>query len=228
VSSRVIVQTEGLSKTYLKGRIIALADINLNVVEGEFLSVLGPSGSGKTTLLNMIGALDKPTKGRVFVDGVDLAKTRNVERLRAERIGFVFQLHNLIPTLNAWENVQLPMYSLKLGRKERRQRAMELLEIVGLKDRVYHTPAMLSGGERQRVAMARALANNPCLVLGDEPTGTLEAGKGKEIIELMRRLNEERGVTFILVTHDLNVAEAARRVIYLVNGNIMTAKNDGL
>jgi putative ABC transport system ATP-binding protein len=219
--SRVMVQTEGLSKIYLKGKVVALEDVNLSVEAGEFLAILGPSGSGKTTLLNIIGSLDKPTKGKVFVDGMDLAKTKNLERFRAARIGFVFQLHNLIPTLSAGENVQLPMYSLRLTSKERRRRAMELLEAVGLKDRVHHTPAMLSGGERQRVAIARALANNPSLVLGDEPTGTLELGRGEEIIELMRGLNRERGVTFILVTHDLNVAKAAQRVVHLINGKIM-------
>lgn len=218
--SRAIVQAEGLGKSYLHGRIIALEDVNLCVEEGEFLAILGPSGSGKTTLLSLIGALDKPTQGRVLVDGVDLARVKSLRRFRAERVGIVFQLHNLIPTLNAWENVQLPMYSLKLSPKERRQRALELLERVGLKDRVCHTPSMLSGGERQRVAIARALANSPQLILADEPTGTLELERGQEVIDLMCGLNQERGVTLILVTHDPNVAKAARRTVYLTGGRV--------
>ncbi len=198
------------------------------VREGEFVSILGLSGSGKTTLLNIIGALDKPTSGRVIVDGIDLSKVRNLNRFRSERVGFAFQLHNLIPTLNAQENVQLPMYSLKLSSQERRRRAMELLEVVGLKDRARHTPAMLSGGERQRVAIARALANNPRLVLGDEPTGTLDHKTGQEIIDLMQGLNREQGVTFIVATHDLNVAKSASRILYLINGKIEEALNTSM
>lgn len=223
--SRVMVETKGLSKTYLKGKIIALEGVNLMVEEGEFVSILGPSGSGKTTLLNIIGALDKPTSGRVIVDGIDLSKVKNLNRFRAERVGFVFQLHNLIPTLNARENVQLPMYSLKLSRIERMRRAMELLEVVGLKDRACHTQAMLSGGERQRVAIARAIANNPRLVLGDEPTGTLDRETGQEVIDLMHALNREQGVTFIVTTHDLNVASSAGRIVHLINARIEEALN---
>ncbi len=216
--NRAMVQTEGLSKTYLKGKIIALEDVNLVVDKGEFVSILGHSGSGKTTLLNMIGALDSPTKGKVFVEGVDLSKVTNLNHFRAERVGFVFQLHSLIPTLNAYENVQIPMYAIKTSSKQRKQRAWELLEAVGLKDRLYHLPAMLSGGERQRVAIARALANNPPLMLCDEPTGTLDAEIGEEIIQLMLELNRQAGTTLIIVTHDLGVARRADRVIYLNNG----------
>jgi putative ABC transport system ATP-binding protein len=218
--NRVMVQTEGLTKTYLKGRIVALEEVNLWVEKGEFVSILGPSGSGKTTLLNMIGALDNSTRGKVFVEGVDLSRVTNLNRFRAEKVGFIFQLHNLIPTLNAYENVQLPMYAIKINSKQRRQRAVELLEAVGLKDRLYHTPAMLSGGERQRVAIARALANNPPLILGDEPTGTLDTVIGEEIIELMFQLNRKAGSTLIIVTHDIKVAKKANRVIHLNNGRI--------
>jgi len=218
--NRVMVQIEGLSKTYLKGKITALEEVNLWVEKGEFVSILGPSGSGKTTLLNMIGALDNPTRGKVFVEGVDLSKVTNLNRFRAEKVGFVFQLHNLIPTLNAYENVQIPMYVIKMNSKQRKQRAMEILEAVGLKDRLYHTPAMLSGGERQRVAIARALANNPPLILGDEPTGTLDAAIGEEIIELMFQLNRKVGSTLIIVTHDIKVAKKANRIIHLNNGRI--------
>jgi len=197
-----------------------LEEVNLWVEKGEFVSILGPSGSGKTTLLNLIGALDNPTRGKAFVEGVDLSRVANLNRFRAEKVGFIFQLHNLIPTLNAYENVQLPMYAIKVDSKRRRQRAVELLEAVGLKDRLYHTPAMLSGGERQRVAIARALANNPPLILGDEPTGTLDAAVGEEIIELMVQLNKKAGSTLIIVTHDIKVAEKANRVIHLNNGRI--------
>jgi len=218
--NRVMVQIEGLSKTYLKGKITALEEVNLWVEKGEFVSILGSSGSGKTTLLNMIGALDNPTRGKVFVEGVDLSKVTNLNRFRAEKVGFVFQLHNLIPTLNAYENVQIPMYVIKMNSKQRKQRAMEILEAVGLKDRLYHTPAMLSGGERQRVAIARALANNPPLILGDEPTGTLDAAIGEEIIELMFQLNRKVGSTLIIVTHDIKVAKKANRIIHLNNGRI--------
>ena len=216
----VMVQTEGLSKTYLNGKIIALEDVNLTVDKGEFASILGPSGSGKTTLLNMIGALDNPTRGRVFVEGVELSKVANLNRFRAERVGFVFQLYGLIPTLNAYENVQLPMYAIRTSSKQRKQRARELLEAVGLGDRLYHLPTMLSGGERQRVAIARALANNAPLMLCDEPTGTLDAEIGGEIIQLMLELNRQAGTTLIIVTHDLGVARRADRVIYLNGGRI--------
>lgn len=218
--NRVMVQTEGLTKTYLKGKITALEEVNLWVEEGEFVSILGPSGSGKTTLLNMIGALDNPTRGKVFVEGVDLSKVTNLNRFRAEKVGFIFQLYNLIPTLDAYENVQLPMYVIKMNSKQRKQRAVEMLEAVGLKDRLYHTPAMLSGGERQRVAIARALANNPPLILGDEPTGTLDAAIGEEIIELMFQLNRKAGSTLIIVTHDIKVAKKANRIIHLNDGRI--------
>ena len=218
--NRVILQTEGLTKTYSKGRIVALEAVDLTVEKGSFISILGPSGSGKTTLLNMVGTLDKPTRGKVLLEGLDLSGVKNLSRFRAEKIGFVFQLHNLIPTLNAYENVQLPMYSIKIDSTKRKQRAMEMMEAVGLKDRLYHKPAMLSGGERQRVAIARALVNNPPLILADEPTGTLDAGTGREIIELMLGLNREGGTTIIIVTHDREIAKRADRIIHLDNGRI--------
>ena len=218
--NRVILQTEGLTKTYSRGRIVALEAVDLTVEKGSFISILGPSGSGKTTLLNMVGTLDKPTRGKVLLEGLDLSGVKNLSRFRAEKIGFVFQLHNLIPTLNAYENVQLPMHSIKINSTKRKQRAMEMMEAVGLKDRLYHKPAMLSGGERQRVAIARALVNNPPLILADEPTGTLDAGTGREIIELMLGLNREAGTTIIIVTHDREIAKRADRIIHLDNGRI--------
>ena len=218
---KVAVQIESLTKTYQRGRIIALKQISLVVEKGEFLAVLGCSGSGKTTLLNMIGALDSPTEGKVTVEGIDISSVRNLNRFRAEKIGFVFQSYNLIPVLNAYENVQIPLYGIKTSRKERRQRAMELLELVGLKDRLYQSSATLSGGERQRVAIARALANRPPLVLVDEPTGSLDVKTGEEIIGLLCELNRKSGTTLMVVTHDPGVGKKADRVIQLHNGRIM-------
>lgn len=219
--SNVMVQIEGLSKTYFGGRVAALREVDLCVERGAFVSVLGVSGSGKTTLLNIIGALDTPTRGRVCVDGSDVSSISNLDRFRAQKVGFVFQLHNLIPTLNAFENVQLPMCAAGMKPQDRKRRAAELLEAVGLKDRLYHRPAMLSGGERQRVAIARAVANNPPLVLGDEPTGTLDAATGEEIVDLLCHLNREMGATLIIVTHDANLARTADRVVRLGNGMIL-------
>ncbi len=218
---KVAVQIESLTKTYQRGRIIALKQISLVVEKGEFLAVLGCSGSGKTTLLNMIGALDSPAEGKVTVEGIDISSVRNLNRFRAEKIGFVFQSYNLIPVLNAYENVQIPLYGIKTSRKERRQRAMELLELVGLKDRLYQSSATLSGGERQRVAIARALANRPPLVLVDEPTGSLDVKTGEEIIGLLCELNRKAGTTLMVVTHDPGVGKKADRVIQLHNGRIM-------
>lgn len=221
--NRVIIRTEELSKVYNQGGIVALSHINLEVEEGEILCILGPSGSGKTTLLNIIGALDRPTSGKVTVDGIDLSQVRNLDRFRAEKVGFVFQSHNLIPVLTAWENVQLPLYALRLSPRQRRQRALELLKAVGLKDRMYHTPAILSGGERQRIAIARALANSPKLMLCDEPTGTLDPETEAEVIQLVRHLNRERGITFVVVTHSPEIAREAHRIVHLVGGRIMEA-----
>jgi putative ABC transport system ATP-binding protein len=215
-----MVKIEGLNKIYHQGKVMALENINLRVAEGEFLSILGPSGSGKTTLLNIIGALDKPTTGKVFIDGVDLYQVTDLPRFRAERIGFVFQLHNLIPTLNALENVQLPMYAIRIAPKERKLRAEELLNAVGLEERQNHFPASLSGGERQRVAIARALVNNPSLILADEPTGTLDPETAEEIIQLILDLNAKTKTTIIMVTHDLKVAQVADSFIYLIGGKI--------
>ena len=215
-----IVVVESLTKIYPQGQIEALHDTNLIVEEGEFLSIVGHSGCGKTTLLNIIGALDKPTSGKVMVDDVDIVKEKNLDKFRSRKLGLVFQLHNLIPTLNACENVQLPMYSLGINSNRRKQKALELLEIVGLKDRVRHKPTMLSGGERQRVALARALANNPRLVLADEPTATLDRKAGDMVITLMHKLNLEHGITFIVVTHDPKMADAAKRVVHLIDGKV--------
>lgn len=216
-----IVETEDLTRIYGDGEEIrALDDVNIRIRRGEFVTVMGPSGSGKSTLLNMIGALDLPTRGRVMVDGQDLAKIRNKDRFRAQKVGFMFQLHNLIPTLNARENVEVPMMGY-LGGRARRTRAEELLELVGLADRMGHLPNQLSGGQRQRVAVARSLANKPPLVLADEPTGSLDTAAGQDLMRLLRDLNQSQGTTFITVTHDPAVARQTRRVLVMADGKIV-------
>ena len=222
-----IVETVNLRKTYMLGKVPveALQGVNLKVKNGDFLVILGPSGSGKSTLLNMIGALDKPTEGKVFIESVDIS-TLNDNALAdlRRRIGFVFQFFNLIPRLTARGNVELTMAIPGLGSAERRKRAEELLETVGLKERVNHKPAELSGGERQRVAIARALANNPKFLLMDEPTGNIDSKTANEIIRLVKRLNEEKGVTIIVVTHDQQIALRAKRTVQMLDGLIAQEK----
>jgi putative ABC transport system ATP-binding protein len=222
VNNEVIVETRDLVKVYGDGaQVRALDGVNLHIAQGEFVSVMGPSGSGKSTLLNMIGALDRPTSGAVLVNGGNLAEVRNLDTFRARTVGFVFQLHNLIPTLTSRENVEVPMQGQPISRRARHRRAAELLGMVGLAERMNHLPNMLSGGERQRVAIARALANSPTIVLADEPTGDLDSQSGEEIITLMRRLNRELGTTFIVVTHDSAVARQTDRILIMRDGRIV-------
>jgi ABC-type lipoprotein export system ATPase subunit len=222
-----IVETRGLTRIYDEGgrdgsadAIHALDGIDLQIAHGEFVAVMGPSGSGKSTLLNVLGALDRPSQGQVLVDGQDLATIRNLDAFRACKVGFMFQLHNLLPTLTALENVEVPMVG-QLGSGARRKRARELLELVGLGDRLGHLPGQLSGGQRQRVAVARSLANQPPLVLADEPTGSLDTTAGQELMGLLKELNRSQGVTFITVTHDPAVAQRTRRVIVMQDGKIV-------
>jgi putative ABC transport system ATP-binding protein len=219
-----IIETLNLRKVYMLGKVPveALRGVNLKVEEGEFLSVLGPSGSGKSTLLNLIGALDKPTDGKIFIEGVDVTtlKDGQLADLR-RRIGFVFQFFNLIPRFTARQNVELPMAIAGLGKEERRRRAEELLKVVGLADRMNHKPAELSGGEQQRVAIARALANNPRFLLMDEPTGNIDSKNAMEIIQLVKRLNQEKGITIIMVTHDQRLASEANRTVHMLDGLIV-------
>jgi len=210
-----IVRTEHLTKVY-NGRVRALDGINLAVREGEFLAVMGPSGSGKSTLLHLLGALDRPTSGQVYVSGERLADVRDLDRFRSRTVGFVFQMHNLIATLTARENVEVPMFG-----GERRKRAQALLALVGLADRASHRPPQLSGGERQRVAIARALANEPHLLLADEPTGNLDSTSGADLMAVFRRLNREQGMTVLVVTHDPAVARATDRIVLLRDGRIV-------
>lgn len=219
-----IVETVNLKKTYLLGKVPveALRGVNLKVDEGEFIAVLGPSGSGKSTLLNLIGALDKPTDGKVFIEGIDVSRLNDnqLADLR-RRIGFVFQFFNLIPRFTARQNVELPLAIAGLGKEERRKRAEELLETVGLKERMDHKPTELSGGEQQRVAIARALANNPHFLLMDEPTGNIDLKNAMEIIQLIRKLNASKGVTVIMVTHDQRLANEAKRIVKMLDGLIV-------
>ncbi len=216
-----IVETNDLTRIYGDGEAIrALDGVTMRVGRGELVAVMGPSGSGKSTLLNIIGALDKPTSGQVFVDGQDMVKIRNKDKFRAKTVGFMFQLHNLLPTLTACENVEVPMMGY-LGKRLRRKRAQELLSLCGLSDRINHLPNQLSGGQRQRVAVARSLANNPPLVLADEPTGSLDTASGQELLKLLWDLNQTQGTTFIVVTHDPAVARQTRRVLVMADGKII-------
>jgi ABC-type lipoprotein export system ATPase subunit len=216
----LIVETRGLTKIY-EGAVHVLHDVNLTVEEGEFLAVMGPSGSGKTTLLNLLGAMDRPTAGEVYVSGESLARVRDLDRFRGRTVGFVFQMHNLIPTLTALENIEVAMRAGTHPGRQRRERAEALLGLVGLAERAGHQPARLSGGERQRVAIARALANGPRLILADEPTGNLDSASGTEVMAAFRRLNRERGMAVIVVTHDPAVARAADRIVRLHDGRIV-------
>jgi putative ABC transport system ATP-binding protein len=220
-----IVETFDLVKIYRMGltEVRALQGVDLVVEQGEFLSVMGRSGSGKTTLLNLLGCLDRPTQGKVFINGVEVTALprRKLPRIRQQMVGFVFQQFNLLPSLTALENVTLPLHYSRVGRVEGRRRAMELLEQVGLGDRTGHRPAELSGGELQRVAVARSLINRPAIVLADEPTGELDTHTAAEIMDLLRDLNQAQGQTFIIVTHDPGVAAKTDRTIYLSDGMIL-------
>jgi ABC-type lipoprotein export system ATPase subunit len=217
-----IIETRGLTRIYGDGaEVRALDDVNIKIARGEFVTVRGPSGSGKSTLLNMLGALDRPTHGEVLINDQNLTKIKDLDAFRARTVGFIFQMHNLIPTLNAGENVEVPMMSQEMGRGARKKRARSLLEMVGLGDRSDHLPNQLSGGQRQRVAIARALANEPAMILADEPTGNLDSESGGEIINLMRHLNQETNTTIIVVSHDPAVARQTDRVLVLQDGKIV-------
>jgi putative ABC transport system ATP-binding protein len=219
VTRGATVLAEHVRKSFEGGRVRALEDVSFTVEPGELVALTGPSGSGKSTLLNLVGALDTPDAGTVTVDGRDLSRLRDPARYRTEVVGFVFQAHNLIPTLTAAENVQLAMFGT-LRRHERVVRARDLLAEVGLSARAETRPTVLSGGERQRVAIARALANGPRLLLADEPTGSLDAATGAQVLELLERLREQRGMTILLVTNDDRVAARAERTLHLRDGLI--------
>jgi len=229
--SELVLETEKLDKVYRLGgrKVRALSDVNLQVKKGDFISIMGPSGSGKTTLLNMLGCLDKPTYGKVVLDGVDVTKVRekNLYKIRRHKVGFIFQTFNLMPYLNAIENVELPMEGTKKSKDEKRKRARELLKTVGLSEREEHRPHRLSAGEQQRVAIARALANNPAIVLADEPTGNLDSKTGYEIVRLLGRLSTDQGTTIVMVTHDSRIASHAGRILFLHDGRLKTQERRG-
>jgi len=223
-TSGILIQARGLCRLYPTGggQVAALAGVELDVAKGEFVALVGPSGSGKSTLLNLLGGLDRPTGGTVRVGEIELSGAREAElvRYRRERVGFVFQSFNLLPMRSAVENVEMPLVLAGAGRSERRKRALSLLDSVRLGARANHRPSEMSGGEMQRVAVARALANSPMLVLADEPTGNLDTQTGQGILDILREAVADQGVTLVLVTHDLRVASYADRIVHMLDGHI--------
>jgi putative ABC transport system ATP-binding protein len=219
-----MIRTENLTKVYRMGEVEvqALRDVNLEIQDGEFIAIIGPSGSGKSTLLNMIGCLDKPTSGAVLIDDINTGKLSENElaEIRREKIGFIFQQFNLIHTLNALENVALPIFFAGVRREKRLKKAEEQLVKVGLEDRIYHKPSEMSGGEQQRVAIARALSNDPEIVIGDEPTGNVDTEAGNAIMDILEGLNRE-GRTIIVVTHDADIAARAGRTKRMRDGRVL-------
>jgi putative ABC transport system ATP-binding protein len=219
-----LLDVRDVKKSFRMGKILvpALQGVSFNVKEGEFLTIFGPSGSGKSTLLHLMGALDRPDEGEILIDGVNILRLSDdkLAQFRLTRIGFVFQFFNLLPRLTAFRNVQLPLTIAGMPEKESSEKAKEMLKTVGLEVRMNHRPSELSGGEQQRVAMARALINDPKIILADEPTGNLDTKTGWEIVQLMKRLNGEKMQTFIIVTHDPHIAETADRLIHLKDGVI--------
>ena len=220
-----VLKIENLTKTYKLGKrdVEPLTNLNLEVKRGEFTAIMGPSGSGKTTLLNIIGCIDKPTKGKVLIDNIDIAHLpeSKLYKVRRDKIGFIFQNFNLIPYLNARENVELAMELAGKFKGQRKQRAKDLLDMVGLSGREQHRPQRLSQGEQQRVAIARALANDPAIILADEPTGNLDAANKQEIVKLLANLNQKQGTTILIVTHDEQVAANTERMLFLNDGKIL-------
>jgi putative ABC transport system ATP-binding protein len=224
MNSENIIEIRGLKKSYDKGKIKALNGIDLEIKKGEFVSIIGPSGSGKSTLLNMIGALDTAGEGSISVAGIDLTQKRDLSKFRSQEIGFVFQLHNLIPNLTVLENVQIPMLGTSVSGKEMEERALSLLKSVDLEDKINQRPTKLSGGERQRVAIARALVNHPSIILADEPTGALDSKTGDIILEVLKDLHKKENVTLVMVTHEPYVANMADRIITVLDGKIREEK----
>ena len=220
----MIITVDKINKTYKNGslELQVLKNISFKVDKGEFLAIMGSSGSGKSTMMNILGCLDNQYEGRYILDGIDISKSTENElsEIRNKKIGFIFQSFNLLPRLTALENVELPLVYSSIPKEERHKRANELLEMVGLKDRIHHRPNELSGGQRQRVAIARALVNNPSIILADEPTGNLDSKSEEEIIEILQKLNK-MGKTIVIVTHEPNIGEIAQRKIVFKDGEII-------
>lgn len=216
-----LIYCDRVQRLFPEGNILALNDVTLCINRGEYLAIMGPSGSGKSTLLNLIAGLNRPTGGEVYFEGTALATSRLRNRLRIDKIGFIFQSFNLLPTLTACENVQIPMFEGSLTARARRQKAAELLDLVGMGKRREHFPGQLSGGEKQRVAAARALANDPIALLADEPTGNLDSASGDDLLALFDRLHDLKKVTLVVVTHSPDVARKARRLIRFWDGRIV-------
>lgn len=223
-----LIELSGVTRTYTKGEheVTPLREVDLSIEEGEFLVLLGPSGSGKTTLLNLLAGIDRPQAGKVVVGGLDVGGSRagKLAKWRARTIGYVFQRANLVPVLTAYENVELPLLLQRLSAKERHRRVSIALELVGLGDRASHLPKQLSGGQEQRVAIARAIVADPDVVVADEPTGSLDKESATGVLTLLRRLNEERGKTIVMVTHDPRAASYGRRVLTLDKGKLVEAE----
>jgi putative ABC transport system ATP-binding protein len=223
VPEQISIEVKDLQKNYLVGDVVvpALRGVNLKVKKGEFVAIMGPSGSGKSTLLNLIGKLDSPTGGTIYVNGDDVSKKAATSYHRWD-VGFVFQSLNLIPTLTAKENIELPMMVAGVAKKNREARVTQLLEMVGLTERANHRPAELSGGEQQRVTIARALANGPSIILADEPTGNLDSRTGAKVMDILQNLSKNEGKTLIIITHDQGIANRSQRILILVDGEIVT------
>ena len=221
-SNTVLLRTENLCKVYPDGAVNALVEVSLTIHQGEYVAILGPSGSGKSTLLNLLGALDAPTSGEVYFLGEPLSAVCSLDRLRSQKVGFVFQSFYLLPVLTAAENVQVPMFETSLSASARVKKAIELLGIVGLQHRARHLPGQLSVGERQRAAVARALANDPILLLADEPTGNLDSLSAEGIFDLFAKLHRERGMTIVLVTHDPEFGHRAKRLVQMRDGHVIS------
>lgn len=224
-SPKCVFEAVGLKKEFDDGRVQALRGVDFSIAQGEFVAVIGPSGCGKTTLLQMLGVLDRPSSGTLSYRGDSIAGLPDPASYRAHEIGFIFQSFHLLPTFTALENVQIPMFETSRSASERKEKAIELLKAVGLEHRLNHYPSKLSGGERQRVAIARSLANEPTVLLADEPTGNLDSENSVLILDLIVRLHEERKMTMVLVTHDMAVARRASRAIEMKDGRIV---NDGM
>lgn len=231
MDGKKVIELEGIFKRFYIGtpnELQVLNGIDLTVCEGEFIAIVGASGSGKSTLMNIIGALDRPTEGNYLLEGTDMTKAKDVElsKIRNKKIGFVFQTYNLISKTNALKNVEIPMLYAGMAVKKRLERAKELLELVGMEERMKHLPEELSGGQKQRVAIARAMGNDPAIILADEPTGALDSGTGRMVMDLFHKLHEEQGKTIVLITHSQELAEETQRVITIRDGSI-TGEREG-